>query len=71
MNVLELSSFMMKNQLPNLMGDYIVTIYYDDNGHIHYMIPEVMLFDSNDVRVRDYENPRIIKNKLFTKKVNK
>lgn len=65
------SSFMMKNGLPNLMGDYIITIYYDDNGHIHYLIPEIMLFDNRDVRVRDYENPRIIRNKILTKKPSK
>lgn len=63
------SSYMMKNQLPNLMGDYFITIYYDDNGKIHYIIPEAMIFDPNDVRKRDYENPRkYIKNKIITLK---
>ncbi len=62
------SSFMMKNGLPNLMGDYIVTIYYDDNGYIHYIIPEAMVFTEEDVRNRDYENPRIIRNKILTRR---
>ena len=63
------SSFMMKNQLPNLMGNYFITIYYDDNGKIHYLIPEAMLFDQSDVRERDYENPRkFIKNHIVTPK---
>ncbi len=63
------SSYMMKQQLPNLMGDYFVTIYYDDNGYIHYIIPEVMLFDIKDVRKRDYENPKkYIKSKIITGK---
>ena len=61
------SSFMMKNQIPNLMGDYFITIYYDDNGKIHYIIPEAMVFDINDVRKNDWENPKkYIKNKILT-----
>ena len=61
------SSFMMKNELPNLMGDLFLTIYYDDNGRIHYLIPEFMMFDQNDVRKNDWENPkRYIKNKIIT-----
>lgn len=59
------SSFMMKNELPNLMGNYFVTIWYDEKGHIHYIETEPMIFDSRDVRVRDYENPKkYLKNKL-------
>ena len=66
------SSYMMKNQLPNLMGDYFITIYYDDNGKIHYIIPEAMVFDQNDVRKKDYENPKkFIKNKIITFKTSK
>ncbi len=63
------SSFMMKNEIPNLMGDYFVTIWYDDNGDIQYIETEPMLFSPNDVRERDYENPtRYMKNKILTKK---
>lgn len=66
------SSYMMKNQLPNLMGNYFLTIYYDDNGKIHYIVPEAMIFDKSDVREKDYEKPRkYIKNKIVTKKVLK
>ena len=66
------SSYMMKNQLPNLMGDYFLTIYYDDDGKIHYIVPEAIIFDQSDVRSRDYEKPRkCIKNKIITKKVLK
>ena len=63
------SSFMMKNQIPNLMGDYFITIYYDDDGKIHYIEPEAMIFDVNDVRKNDWENPRkYIKSKIITPK---
>ena len=63
------SSFMMKNEIPNLMGDYFITIWYDDNGDIQYMEAEPMIFDQSDVRVRDWENPtRYMKNKILTKK---
>ena len=63
------SSFMMKNEIPNLMGDYFVTIWYDDNGDIQYIETEPMLFSPADVRVRDYENPtKYMKNKILTKK---
>ena len=63
------SSFMMKNEIPNLMGDYFVTIWYDDNGDIQYIETEPMLFSPNDVRVRDYENPtKYMKNKILTPK---
>ena len=66
------SSYMMKNQLPNLMGDYIVTIYYDDNGKIHYIVPEAMIFDQNDVRKNDWENPKkYLKNKIITLKTSR
>ena len=58
------SSFMMKNELPNLMGDYFVTIWYDDNGDIQYIETEPMLFSPNDVRERDYENPTRYMNSL-------
>ena len=64
------SSFMMKNEIPNLMGDYFVTIWYDDNGDIQYIETEPMIFDAADVRVNDWENPtRYMKNKILTKKV--
>ena len=63
------SSFMMKNEIPNLMGDYFITIWYDDNGDIQYIETEPMLFSPSDVRERDYENPtKYMKNKILTKK---
>ena len=63
------SSFMMKNEIPNLMGDYFITIWYDDNGDIQYIESEPMIFRQEDVRERDYENPtRYMKNKLLTPK---
>ena len=63
------SAFMMKNEIPNLMGDYFVTIWYDENGDIHYIDTEPMLFGPDDVREKDYENPKkYIKNKLLTRK---
>ena len=63
------SSFMMKNELPNLMGDYFLTIYYDDNGYVHYIEPEIMLFSQDDVRKNDWDNPKKnIRNKILTKK---
>ena len=66
------SSYMMKNQLPNLMGDYFITIYYDDSGKIHYIVPEAMIFDQSDVKVNDGLNPRkYIKNKIITLKTSK
>lgn len=61
------SSFMMKNEIPNLMGNYFLTIYYDDNGDIHYLTAEPMIFEQKDVRKNDYENPKkSIKNKILT-----
>ena len=66
------SSYMMKNQLPNLMGDYFITIYHDDSGKIHYIVPEAMIFDQSDVKVNDGLNPRkYIKNKIITLKTSK
>ena len=63
------SSFMMKNEIPNLMGDYFITIWYDENGDIHYIETEPMIFYPEDVRVRDYENPtKYMKHKILTKK---
>jgi len=65
------SSFMMKNEIPNLMGDYFVTIWYDDNGDIQYIETEPMIFSQEDVRERDWENPtRYMKNKILTKKLH-
>lgn len=62
------SSFMMKNEIPNLMGDYFVSIWYDENGDIQYIETEPMIFTQEDVRQRDYENPRkYIKSKILTK----
>lgn len=61
------SSFMMKQEIPNLMGDVFITFWYDDNGDIQYIKPEWMIFDPKDVREKDYENPkRCLKNKLIT-----
>ena len=51
------SSFMMKNEIPNLMGNIFFTIWYDENGDLQYIETEPMIFDQKDVRVRDYENP--------------
>lgn len=63
------SSFMRKNEIPNLMGDLFVTIWYDDNGYIHYIENEAMIFDQEDVRKNDYENPKkYIKNKIVKTK---
>ncbi len=63
------SSFMMKNELPNLMGDYFLTIYYNDNGDIEYLDVEPMIFSQKDVRKYDFENPKkCIKSKILTKK---
>ena len=60
------SSFMMKQEIPNLMGNYFLTIYYDDTGYIHYLIPEPMLFDINDVRKNDWERPtRSLKHRVL------
>ena len=64
------SSFMMKNEIPNLMGDYFITIWYDDNGDIQYIETEAMIFDQADVRVNDWDNPtKYMKNKILTRKV--
>lgn len=64
------SSFMMKNEIPNLMGNYFLTIYYDDNGDIQYLDVEPMIFEEKDVRKYDFENPKkVIKNKILTKNI--
>lgn len=65
------SSFMMKNEIPNLMGDYFLTLYYDEKGNIHYLEPEAMIFDKEDCRKDDYENPRIIRSKIITPRRHK
>ena len=63
------SSFMLKNELPNLMGDYFITIWYDDLGSIQYIETEPMIFTEQDVIKNDWENPKkYIKNKILTKK---
>ena len=65
----DISSFMMKNEIPNLMGDYFITIWYDDNGDIQYLEFEPMIFEVKDVKLMDYENPtKYMKNKILTKK---
>lgn len=59
------SSFMMKNEIPNLMGNYFITIWYNDNGDIEYLEHEPMIFTSNDVIKDDYKNPKkYIKRKI-------
>ena len=59
------SSFMMKNEIPNLMGNYFITIWYNDNGDIEYLEHEPMIFSSNDVIKDDYKNPKkYIKRKI-------
>ena len=59
------SSFMMKNEIPNLMGNYFITIWYDDNGDIEYLETEPMIFTNEDVTYRDFENPKkFIKSKI-------
>ncbi|MBR6690618.1 MAG: hypothetical protein IKL65_04745 [Bacilli bacterium] len=61
------SSFMMKNEIPNLMCNYFVSIWYDKNGDIQYFEVNPMVFDEKDVRKNDWENPRkCIKNKILT-----
>ena len=63
------SNFMMKNEIPNLMGNYFITIYYNDLGNIEYLDVEPMIFDEKDVRKYDFENPRKnIRSKILTKK---
>jgi hypothetical protein len=58
---------MMKNEIPDLMGDIFITIWYDDHGDIHYIKEEPMIFTQEDCRERDYENPKkYIKNKILT-----
>lgn len=62
------SSFMMKNEIPNLMCNYFVSIWYDKNGDIQYFEVNPMVFDEKDVRKDDWENPKkYIKNKILTK----
>lgn len=61
------SSFMMKNEIPNMMCNYFVTIWYDKNGDIQYFELNPMVFDEKDVRKNDWENPKkYIKNKILT-----
>lgn len=63
------SSFMMKNEIPNLMCNYFVSIWYDKNGDIQYFEVNPMVFDEKDVRKDDWENPKkYIKNKILTTK---
>ena len=63
------SSFMMKNEIPNLMCNYFVSIWYDKNGDIQYFEVNPMVFDEKDVRKNDWENPKkYIKNKILTQK---
>lgn len=63
------SSFMMKNEIPNMMCNYFVTIWYDKNGDIQYFELNPMIFDQKDVRKNDWENPKkCIKNKILTLK---
>jgi len=63
------SSFMMKNEIPNLMCNYFVSIWYDKNGDIQYFEVNPMVFDEKDVRKNDWENPKkYIKNKILTLK---
>ena len=61
------SSFMMKNEIPNLMGNYFITIWYDDNGDIEYLETEPIIFTNEDVTYRDFENPK----KFIKSKINK
>ena len=63
------SSFMMKNEIPNLMCNYFVKIWYDDNGDIQYYQIEPMIFSADDVIEKDYLRPKkYIKNKILTLK---
>ena len=63
------SSFMMKNEIPNLMCNYFVSIWYDKNGDIQYFEVNPIVFDEKDVRKNDWENPKkYIKNKILTTK---
>lgn len=61
------SSYMMKNQLPNIMSNCFVTLWYDNNGDIQYYTLEPMVFSSSDVTEKDYLKPKkYIKNKILT-----
>ncbi len=51
------SNFMMKNEIPNLMGNYFITIWYDDHGDIHYIQGEPMIFTQADVIPFTSKNP--------------
>lgn len=63
------SSFMLKKEIPNLMGDYFITIWYDNLGNIQYIETEPIIFTEKDVIKNDWENPKkYIKNKIMTKK---
>ena len=61
------SRFMMLNEIPNLMGNYFLTIYYDDLGNVQYLDVQPMIFNQNDVRINDFENPKkCIRSKILT-----
>lgn len=49
------------------MGNYFITIWYDDNGDIEYLETEPMIFTNEDVTYRDFENPK----KFIKSKINK
>jgi len=52
------SQFMKKQSLANIVGGYFFDIYYDNDGSIHYMLPEPMLFGPKDMIENDYPTPK-------------
>lgn len=61
------TNFQTAAKLANLTGGFFIKIYYDDNGKIHYIVPEAMTFEPADFREDDWKKPRkYIKNKIIT-----
>lgn len=61
------TNFQTAAKLSNLTGGFFIKLYYDDNGKIHYIIPEAMVFEPSDLREDDWKKPRkYIKSKLIT-----
>ena len=66
------SSFMLKKEIPNLMGNYFITIWYDEKGNIQYIETEPMIFTEQDVIKNDWENPKkYLNSKVLTKRKKK
>ena len=61
------TNFQTAAKLSNLTGGFFIKIYFDDNGKIHYLTPEAMVFEPSDLREDDWKKPRkYIKNKIIT-----